>query len=281
MKLAYGTYALPNMPLEEAIPMLGGMGYRGLEIALSAKHVGSLPEEMDAARRRRLRELLAANDMKLPAFMVTRGVYTEDPAQHQANLEHARVCAQLGRDLGIDGPPVLAQVAGGPKGEWDNIKGRMVELLLDYAKVAEEEDFIMAPEAHSRTAWYGTPSIKWLLDTVNHPRVGLHFDIVHTFLAGEAVADSVRELLPYTVHTHVTDARHLPDGSDTFALVGTGEMDIPAYVAAMDKYGWKDFITLEVSTLVWGVEGFDFTGAAQSCYEVMAKAFAEAKARLE
>ena len=43
MKIAYGTYALPETPLEAAIPMLTDLGYDGVEICISRQHVGSMP----------------------------------------------------------------------------------------------------------------------------------------------------------------------------------------------------------------------------------------------
>tara|TARA_Y100001001_G_scaffold70499_1_gene68518 strand:+ start:272 stop:445 length:174 start_codon:yes stop_codon:yes gene_type:complete len=35
MKIAYGTYAMPETRLEEAIPLLAGIGYDGIEICVS------------------------------------------------------------------------------------------------------------------------------------------------------------------------------------------------------------------------------------------------------
>ena len=40
MKIAYGTYALPETPLEAAIPMLADLGYDGVEICIIRQHAG-------------------------------------------------------------------------------------------------------------------------------------------------------------------------------------------------------------------------------------------------
>ena len=58
MKIAYGTYALPETPLEAAIPMLTDLGYDGVEICISRQHVGSMPDESDPARRQKIKGLL-------------------------------------------------------------------------------------------------------------------------------------------------------------------------------------------------------------------------------
>jgi len=276
MKIAYGTYAMPTVPLEEAFPALAEIGYDGVEICISPKHVGSLPEEMDPGRRRRLRELLVANGLGVPALFITGSVWTRDAEQHRRNLEQLRVCAQLARDLGMREPPVLAMGIGGGRAEWDDIKDDLVRLLREHAEIAEEEDFVLAGEAHCGAAVYNSERARWLFDTVGSPRVKMHFDIVHMFLAGEKEAEAVERLVPYTAHTHITDAIRNADGSFQLVLLGQGELDATAYMRAMKRAGWEDFITLEVSMMVWGKEGYDPIAAAKESYAAITRAFAEA-----
>ncbi len=276
MKIAYGTYALPQMALEEAFPVLAEMGYDGVELFIGPKHVGAMPEDFSLARREQLRAILQHTGLGLPAFMVYGSVYAPDRPAHLARLEEMRVCAQLGRDLGMAEPPVLACGFGGRTDDWETLKEQMVELLADYAQVAAEEDFILAGEAHSGAAVDRSDRIVWLLDEVNHPRVRLHFDIVHLFLAGEPIDECVRTLVPYTAHTHIMDARRHPDGSRDLLLLGDGDLDTVAYLRAMAEAGWDDFITLEVSTLIWARDDYDPVAAATYSYETLSTAFAEA-----
>ncbi len=281
MKIAYGTYAMPNVPLEEAFPALAGMGYDGVEIWIGAPHVGATPDQMDTARRKQLRDLLRTDSLGVPALMLAGAgdVYAPSAEDHQANLERMRVCAQLARDLGMNEPPVLAMGFGGGREDWDEIKNHMVELLNDYAQVAEEEDFLLAGEAHCGAAVDRTERIVWLLETVNHPRIKLHFDIVHLFLAGEPIADAVRTLVPYTAHTHITDAIRHADGTFDLLLLGQGDLDTITYLRAMDEAGWDGFITLEVSGMVWSREDYDPMQAAKFCYETLSTAFEQAGVR--
>ena len=276
MKIAYGTYAMPDLPLEEAFPTLAGMGYDGVEIVISPDHVGAMPDQVDAGRRRKLRDLLRANDLGVPALLVLGGIYKPSLADHQANLEHLRVCAQLARDLGMNEPPVLAMGFGGRCDDWDNIKEHMAQQLHDCADVAEQEDFVLAGEAHCGAAADRSERIVWLLETLNHPRIRLHFGIVHLFLAGEPIEDAVRTLVPYTAHSHITDARRHDDGTFDLLLLGHGELDATAYVRAMHEAGWDDFITLEVSRMVWSREDYDPLAAARFCYESLCTAFEQA-----
>ena len=45
MKIAYGTYALPQMSLEEAFPTLAEIGYDGVELFIGPKHVGAMLDD--------------------------------------------------------------------------------------------------------------------------------------------------------------------------------------------------------------------------------------------
>ncbi len=273
MKIAYGTYALPTMSYEEAIPMLDEIGYDGVELCISEKHKGATIPELDAGRRATVKGMLQEHGLGVPAIFALGGLYAADDEAHQKSLDHVSQCAELGRDLGMPGAPVVAVGFGGKKDQWDEIKGSMVEQLCAYAERADAEDFIVAGEAHFGAAVFNSERITWLLDQVNHSRVRLHFDIVHLFLAGEGITDAVNTLVPYTGHTHITDANRHDDGSFALCLLGDGELDSTEYMRAMAAAGWEDFITLEVSTMVWGKEDYDPEAAARKSYDALSGAF--------
>ncbi|MBU0609475.1 MAG: sugar phosphate isomerase/epimerase, partial [Armatimonadetes bacterium] len=265
MKFAYGTYAMPTVPLEEAIPGLAAIGYEGVEICVGPNRDRGDLSDFEAARCAHLRQLIADAKLSLPALFMLGSLYTPDDAAHQANMERVRAGAQLARDLGMGEPPVVAIGFGAGRDQWDDIRDRMVDLLGDYAALAEEHDFIVAGEAHTGAAVNCSERIAWLLDTVGSPRVRLHFDIVHLFLAGEGLSEAVERLLPYTAHTHVTDAIRKDDGSFALVLPGTGDLDMVEYVGAMHRFGWRDLITLEISMMVWSQPEYDVWGAAHHC----------------
>jgi sugar phosphate isomerase/epimerase len=276
MKIAYGTYAMPTVPLEEGIPALAKMGYDGVEICIGPKHHQAMPEQISPERRKSLRKLLSDNGMGVPALFMLGHILTDDANQHQQTLEHVRHCAQLARDLGLRNPPVLAIGLGGRSPQWEEKRQRMVDLLHDYAKLAEREQFVLAGEAHCGAAVDRSERIVWLFKTVNHPQIRFHFDIVHLFLAGEKIEEAVKTLLPYTAHTHITDARKHPDRKFDLLLLGQGQLDSVAYMRAMKENGWMDFITLEVSTMVWSKPGYDWAAAAKFCYGTIDNAFRQA-----
>lgn len=266
MKLAYGTYAMPDTPLGVALSQIREVGYEGVEICIGPRH--TMPEALDAGTRRELAAQLDDLGLTIPAFMILGSIHGDDAA-HAANLEQARQVVQLARDLGVREPPVIAKGFGGKTADWDEVRGPLADRLADWGKLADELDIKVAGEAHSGAAVDRSDRAAALLDQVGHPRVGLHFDIVHFFLGGERIEDSVAAMVPYTVHTHVTDCRRHPDGKFDLLLPGDGELDNTAYVAAMQAGGWSDFITLEVSGRIWSKPEYDPLAAAVQCYEVL------------
>ena len=143
--------------------------------------------------------------------------------------------------------------------------------------MAAEEDFLLAGEAHCGAAVDRTERALLVVRSADDPRIRLHFDIVHFWLADEAIGDAVEALLPITAHTHVTDAhKHEQDDGFDFRLLGQGDLDLVAYAKAMHAGGWDGFITVEVSTRVWSQEGYDPRDAAITCYRELVAAFDKA-----
>ena len=273
MKIAYCTYAMPLIRLESVIPMLAQMGYDGVEICIGSNHLESMPDKINATRRKEIKQLLQHHHLSVPAFMVLGHILEEDEQAHQDNLELMRQVADLARDLDVGETPVIARGIGGKSDLWEEQRDQIVQRFMDYAQLASVEGFIIAGEAHFGAAVDRSKRAIWVIETVDSPSAGLHFDIVHFYLAGERIEDSVNNLVPITVHTHITDARRYADGQFDLLLLGEGELDSVTYLKAMHKAGWNDFITLEVSARVWSKEGYCPVQAASLSYATLNKAF--------
>jgi sugar phosphate isomerase/epimerase len=263
-------------PLEDALPILAEMGYDGVEICIGPQHVGSLPTELTPARRKRLRGLLEQHNLGIPALFVARRPVLElDETKHQENLRFVIETVELARELGVE-HPVISLGIGGKTTQWEDVRSLIVDRLGDYGQAGIEHNFVLAGEAHVNAAVDRSERALWVMQQVTQPTVGLHFDIVHFFLAGEDEAEAVRRLRPITVHTHITDARKHADGSFDLLLLGQGELDSKTYVQTMHEEGWDDFITLEVSMRLWSRDDYDPIEAARISYASLDRAFREA-----
>ena len=273
MKIAYGTYAMPMLSLERALSMIADIGYDGVELCISPKHK-SMPEDLDSAKREKLKETLSDLGLGVPSLFMLGSVLTEDKEVHKERLNLTRQVVELARDLDMESP-VLSVGIGGKSAMWETHRDHLVQLLKDYEKLASDEGFTLAVEAHVNAMVDRSERAIWLIEAVDSPLIRLHFDIVHFFLAKEPIAETVHKLVPYTAHTHVTDARILEDKFELLPL-GRGELDCVEYVKAMHEAGWTDFITVEVSTMVWSKEDYSPFAIAALSYSTLNSAFKEA-----
>ena len=274
MKIAYGTYATPMLPLEESLQMIKDTGYDGVEICISPRH-NSMPDDLTLERRQQLKKMLKELNLGVPSLFMLGSVLTEDKEAHKNRLELTSRVMQLARDLDIGPSPVISTGIGGRTALWETHRELLVQLLEDYAKLASDEGFILAVEAHCNAMIDRTERAIWLMEAVDNPLIRLHFDIVHFYLAKEPITETVHKLVPYTAHTHVTDAR-IYDDKFELLLLGQGELDCVEYVKAMHEAGWTDFITVEVSTMVWSKQDYDPFAAASLSYKTLDNAFKEA-----
>ena len=273
MKIAYGTYATPMMELKDSLKMMADIGYKGVEIAISQRHI--MPETFDRSQRKSLRNILGDLGFDVPGFLMLGPALQDDSYLHRKRLDQTKRVIELARDIDIQRTPIISTGSGGNSDNWEDRKSDLARSLEDYAKVAEQEDAIIAVEPHFHALVDRSERAIWLMETLDNPFVKLHFDIVHNFLMKEPIAETVRKLIPYTVHTHVTDAKLLDDGFELVPL-GQGELDCVEYVKAMKEAGWDDFITIEVSAMVWTKEGYDPISVASLSYETLVKAFESA-----
>lgn len=272
MKIAYGTYATPMLSLEESIRMMAEIGYDGVEICISPRH-NCMPEMMDSDMRKKIRDLLKEVNFGVPALFMLGQILNEDKEIHKSRLDFTRQVVQLARDLDLGNNPVLSVGIGGRSPMWETHRDLLIQLLKDYGKIASEEGFTLAIEAHANAMVDRTERALWVIKAVDDPRIRLHFDIVHFFLAGDPITDTVKKLVPYTAHTHVTDAKILPDKKFELLLIGQGELDCVEYIKAMKESGWDSFITVEVSTMVWSKPEYNPYEAASFSYKTIDRAF--------
>ncbi len=114
-----------------------------------------------------------------------------------------------------------------------------------------------------------------ILQKIDSPNLRVNFDISHFDVLGMTIEESVRALIPYTVHTHVKDQRGRYPNHE-FLTPGEGSFDYVTYLCTMQKYGYAGFINAEVSVMRQRQPGYDPLAAATLSYVTLSKAFDEA-----
>lgn len=264
-RIGYNTNGLAHHRLRDAVEMLAGLGYGGVALT---PDVGELDlYDLDPARVRALRDQLRERD--LAVAVETGARYVLEPLRkHRPNLmdpsvrgrerrvDHYRRSIDLAADLGAplvsiwsgaayempagDAPDVDPAVAG-PL--WDRL-AQGVRTVLDHARdrgvrIGFEPEPGMYVE---RPAGY-LELVRRLGDRGSE--LGLTLDLGHLVVTGDVpVGARIRALAPHLVHVHLDDARV---GVHEHLQLGTGELDLPGALSALQAIGYRGMAAVELS----------------------------------
>jgi sugar phosphate isomerase/epimerase len=274
MKLGYSTWGMPTVPIEEAIRYLAGLGYTGIEITVNPGWITEL-STLDSGERQRILGLVKQHGLALPAV----GAHTDllrAPEEHERILNRLCSAMDLAVDWTIDDQrPVVLTTPGGKPEEYEAQKELLAERLSGLAAEAEKRGVVVALEAHVGALLDTPEHAVEVLKMVDSPAIRLNFDISHFNVMGYEIEDSVQQMVPYSVHTHIKDeAGRYPNHQ--FLIPGEGVFDYVRYLRAMKAIGYTGFIVPEISIMRQRQPGYDPLAAAKTSYEILSKAFVDA-----
>jgi len=275
MLLAFSTWGMQKTPIDVAVAHCAALGYDGLELTVIPRWPTDAAT-MDTAERKRIRKLYDDHHLDLCGLSGNTPLLKGDAAERAQNIETFKTYLALAAELQHPGERLsVSTTSAGAPGSWDAVKDELVKLFGAAATYAEQTGTIVGVEPHVSNALHTPEQAIWLAEQVHSPALGIHFDISHFNVQGMDMEAAVAKLVPYTVHTHVKDERGIAPDHE-FLIPGEGEMDYVGYLRAMDRAGWKEYITVEISLMVQSRPDFDALAAATQSYQVLSKAFAAA-----
>ena len=138
----------------------------------------------------------------------------------------------------------------------------MQEACFTLAAYADSVDAHFAIETGPETSLV----LKNFLDSLNSTGVAVNLDPANLrMVTGDDPVQAVYNLRRYIVHTHAKDGNKLADGNPEFIYgvthpipeevkntryfeevpLGTGSVDFPSYLKALEDIGYKGFLTIE------------------------------------
>jgi sugar phosphate isomerase/epimerase len=278
VRLGYTTWSMQTVPAEESIPMLAEIGFDSTELTV----VPGWRDELDSltpARRRRIKELLAEHGLALPALAGHRSLVERDPTAHHENWRRLLGAIDLAVELATDeGPPAIDTTVGGKAGEWDALRGLVLERLGRLCDYAAERGVTIAVEPHVSNALDTPDRVLWLIDQLGKPNLRITFDISHFNVQGISIEESVEKLAPVSAFTHIKDERGVAPNHE-FLIPGEGEFDYVRYLRAMARAGYAGDVCVEISLMVQRRPDYDPRRAAEQTYHVVSAAFEQAGIR--
>ncbi|MGD0579562.1 MAG: TIM barrel protein [Bryobacteraceae bacterium] len=158
----------------------------------------------DEAYLKKIVDELNERELIVPNLAVDAAhVWADDPAQREKQHQNALAHLNAGRILGARFVRVDAGQCGKNTKEWtDEAFDHIVKRYREYAQYAHDHGFKAGAEVHwGPESWW--PSMKKLIQAVNHPGFGVCCHISGFRGTKEEVDIADREIAPWVVHTHI------------------------------------------------------------------------------
>jgi len=117
MRIGYCSWGMMNVDIEEVVPAVAGIGYHGLELAVTPNWPTEL-YSLDAGKRRRIAELLDQYDLVLTGVAGHTSMCEDDPEKNAVNMKRLRDTIDLTDELRQDGEPAITASLIGSRSVW-------------------------------------------------------------------------------------------------------------------------------------------------------------------
>ncbi len=238
MKYSFMSFSCPHMTLAELIATARRFGYDGIEPRLDARHAHGIETGASPAQRQAARRELEAGGIELAA-LATSCVFA-NPDVTAANVAHARACIDLAADVGA---PSLRVFGGAmPEGQTreaavDNVAGALCSL----ADQARTRGVTVCMETHD--SWCRPDDVAAVMRRVNHPAIGVNWDLMHPVKRGQATMDEAfAALKPWIRHVHMHDGLREPS---CLVPIGQGMVDHRRALECLASLPYRGFLSGE------------------------------------
>lgn len=271
--LGFSTYGMKRLKTEYAIREVAECGYDAIEIAVRPDW-DSAPGRMSPERRTEARKILGDTGLRLSALM-EHMFPSDNDKEHAAQLERLAGVFELAHDLSPDNSPLVQTVLG--SGQWQQRRDLLRDRLIDWVKVAEKQQIVLAVKPHRGGCMSRPSEAVWMIEQLGKPRwLRMVYDYSHYAFREMPLDATIATALPYTAHVAVKDAVQ-EGGRVAFKLPGeSGAIDFARLIRKFHDGGYRGDFNCEVSGMVWGKPGYDPLIAAKKCYGAMAQAFQDA-----
>jgi sugar phosphate isomerase/epimerase len=256
LTLAFSSNAYLDVPVEEAIARIAGAGYKGIELLADVPHAwpAGLLEIQKETIRRAIREhgLTISN---INAFMMNAvadprqpywhpGWIDPDPHYRAIRREHTKRALRLASELGatsISTEPGGELAPGQSREEAETI---FYDELMPVLDVAASCNVTLLVEPEPGLLIETFEQYLAFAERIDHPSLGLNFDVGHAFCVKDDPAAWVPRLVKHTRHYHVEDIaatrvhHHL--------VPGEGAIDFAGVLRAIATHTPDTWVTVEL-----------------------------------
>jgi sugar phosphate isomerase/epimerase len=280
MKVGYNTWSMPTLPFEEAVTLLGRVGFDSVEVTLSE---GWLTDVMKLAPGIAPGWKRVADDVGVAITSLTANVpVIVEGSGWDAARERLTRSFGLAAELQDEGQrmpvsltassPDSSRVPSSSDEVWRARRAIVVDRFGALATIAAGLGVRVALEPHFGTAVCNKERALEVLGAVANDALGLNLDVSHFAVQGLSIAEAVRALAPHAIACEVKDQRGvIPDFK--FLIPGEGDFDYVAFLKELKVAGYDGSVAVEISVFRQRAPGYDPFDAAKRSYDVLDMAF--------
>ncbi len=239
LKYAFMSFSTPRLSLEETFALATKLGYEGVEPRTERGHAHGIELERTPGERSEIREQAEEAGVEICCLALSTKVSLPDTC--------AAAASEIGRyvELAFDiGCPRLRIFGGSfPKTVSREAACEAAATVLKAAaRPAQMAGVTICLETHD--AWTHPEDVARVMREVNHPAIGVNWDVMHPFRTSHVPMQQAFETLrPWLQHVHIHDGTL----ADPLVLqpMGTGEIDISGALRALRSIGYEGFISGE------------------------------------
>ena len=245
--------------VDRGVELASQLGFNGVQIYATSGIFS--PDGLNKASRNMYKKLLKANKLEVSALCGDMGGHGYQIAKdNPLRIEKTKRIIDLAEDF--ETSVVTTHIGVIPEDKSEERYAVMLDALTKCGLYAKSRGVTLAIET-------GPESAAVLLQFINDTAggVGVNLDPANfVMVTGQDPVEAVELLGKHIVHTHVKDGKMLIKTDpkiiyDCFAVggieglnvadyfkevpVGTGDVDFPAYIAALKKIGYDGYLTIE------------------------------------
>ena len=244
-----------KQPTDISLKKAREVGAQGIQVYATKGE--RAPENMDGAARREFLNKVKAEGLIISALCGDLGKGFHNPELNPELIEKSKRILDMAKELETN--IVTTHIGVVPEDPDHDRYKIMQEACFKLAEYADSLDAHFAIETGPETS----ATLKKFLDSLHSTGVAVNLDPANlVMVTGDDPVQAVYNLKDYIVHTHAKDGRQnyyrapeevygltekkmLALPSFTELPLGTGNVDFPAYIKALDDIGYHGFLTIE------------------------------------
>ena len=244
-----------RLPVAEALKKAREVGASGIQVYCTKGDMA--PENLVGEKRAEFLRMVQGEGLTISALCGDLGKGFHHPELNPELIERSFRILDLAKELGTD--IVTTHIGVVPEDPTHPRYKIMQEACFKLAEYADSIDAHFAIETGPETSLV----LKGFLDQLHSTGVAVNLDPANlVMVTGDDPVQAVYNLKDYIVHTHAKDgqrnfyrkpeiiyrveeAEMLQDKSFTELPLGTGKVDFPNYLKALEEIGYRGFLTIE------------------------------------